>query len=60
MAKYNIGVIKPSNNFFNRNILSPFPTAPITPKAIQNLEESWMNEKVKDYKFAKAKKDNLI
>lgn len=53
MAKYNIGVIKPSNNFFHRNILSPFPIKPITPQAIQNLEESWMNERVKNFKFIK-------
>ena len=55
MAKYNIGVIKPSNNFFHKNILSPFPITPITPKAIQNLAEPWMNsEKIKNLNFIKV------
>lgn len=56
MAKYNIGVIKSSNNFFHKNICSLFPITPITPKAIQNLAEPWVNsEKIKNLKFTKVK-----
>ena len=54
MAKYNIGVIKPSNNFFHKNVCSPFPITPITPKAIQNLAEPRINEKAKDFKSIKV------